>query len=254
MSNTLFVGFNKTLELPKRGFLYIGDEVPDVPQARVFDPLKHSFNPLKGLDYRKECDIVDSFDVAFPRGDGTLTKDTGLDFIAECLQAKPKSLRQLVPVPAKTASTGHVWAYNKVRRILRSPVLSAALCNAAPPAFSFNTRSVILARINRAELGDFDALVLGLFLIAQFKEQIVLEDGGFYLRELHANLLREGRLIAGVNVLEELPPKLRRLALQQCERFAEGTTYEDAVELAKYDCGFPPGALEYNGFISEAMA
>jgi hypothetical protein len=59
--------------------------------------------------------------------------------------------------------------------LLVSPILKRVLCN--PTNFSFNPRSAILARLNRAELGDFDALVLGLFLMAHFKGQVVVPKG-----------------------------------------------------------------------------
>jgi hypothetical protein len=61
-----------------------------------------------------------------------------------------------------------------VADLLASPVLSRVLCN--PTNFSFNPNSVILARLNRAELGDFDALILGLLLMAQCKRQVVVHD------------------------------------------------------------------------------
>jgi hypothetical protein len=50
--NKLHVGFTRTIELPKDGFLLIDDEVRDIPRSRVFDPLKHSFNPLKDIEYK----------------------------------------------------------------------------------------------------------------------------------------------------------------------------------------------------------
>jgi hypothetical protein len=34
-------------------------EVPDISRARIFDPAKHSFNPLKGIDYRKARALAD---------------------------------------------------------------------------------------------------------------------------------------------------------------------------------------------------
>lgn len=58
----------------------------------------------------------------------------------------------------------------------------------------------------------------------------------------------------GVNHLGELPPKLRAAALLIAEKVASGAIYHDAVELAKFDCAFPPGANEYNAFIERAMA
>jgi hypothetical protein len=68
--------------------------------------------------------------------------------------------------------------------------------------------SKICARLNRAELGDFDCLILGLFLMAQFKGQMIVEDFGFYGRDAHLGLIRENRLIAGLNFLDDLSPKL----------------------------------------------
>jgi hypothetical protein len=50
---------------------------------------------------------------------------------------------------------------------------------------------VILVKLNRADLGEFDALVLGLFLMAHFKGQVVVPDFGFYGREGQVSLMRE---------------------------------------------------------------
>ena len=83
-----------------------------------------------------------------------------------------------------------------IRRLMRSPVLRRVLCN--PTNFTFKPNSVNMARIDRAELGDFDALVLGLLLISQFKGQVVVPDFGFYGRDAHVSLIRQKRLIAGV--------------------------------------------------------
>jgi hypothetical protein len=58
--------------------------------------------------------------------------------------------------------------------LLVSPVLRRVLCN--PTNFSFNPNSVIQARIDRVELGDFDALVLGLLLMSHTKSQLVVPE------------------------------------------------------------------------------
>jgi len=76
--------------------------------------------------------------------------------------------------------------------LLQSPVLKNVLCK--PTNFSFKTKSLILARINRAELGDFDALILALFLIEQSKGQVIVPDFGFYGRDVHVSLMREERI------------------------------------------------------------
>src|ERR1700735_26576 len=77
-------------------------------------------------------------------------------------------------------------------------VLRRVLCN--PMNFSFNSNSVIQARIDRAELGDFDALVLGLLLVSHAKGQVVVGDFGFYGRDIHSRLIREEQLIAGSSI------------------------------------------------------
>lgn len=135
--------------------------------------------------------------------------------------------------------------------LLASPVLSRMLCN--PTNFSFNPRSVILARINRKELGDFDALIIGLLLMAHFDGQVIVPDFGFYGRECHMRLIREGRLIAGVNVLGELAPKLRQGVLLIKDKVASGTTVEDAETLAKYE-RLAPGTNGFNDYVGAAIA
>jgi hypothetical protein len=59
--NKLFVGFSKSVEPPKGGYLLITDEVPDIPRSRVFDPMKHSFNPLKDIDYKRARELSRTF-------------------------------------------------------------------------------------------------------------------------------------------------------------------------------------------------
>jgi hypothetical protein len=145
---------------------------------------------------------------------------------------------------------GSIEALETVDDILVSPVLRQVLCN--PTNFSFNPRSTILARINRAELGDFDCSVLGLLLMAHFKGQIVLPDAGFYLRDTHVSYIRENRLIAGCNFLAELPPKLRQAALLINEKVPSDTTMEDAETLARYG-GPVDGTTGFNDIVQVAM-
>src|ERR1700690_1747043 len=118
--NRIYSGITKSLDLPEGGYLMIDDEVRDIPRARVFDPKLHNFNPLKDLDYRKACDFLDTLDILFSRGESTLTKDTGLDFIGDALEEHPRTLADLIPEPDKKSSPGHIWAHGKIKRLLRS--------------------------------------------------------------------------------------------------------------------------------------
>jgi hypothetical protein len=46
MQNKLYIGFPKKIETPSGGLLFIDDEVPEIPKARIFDPRFDSFNPF----------------------------------------------------------------------------------------------------------------------------------------------------------------------------------------------------------------
>jgi len=75
--NTLYVGFSKEVELPPRGYLFIDDDVPEIPQSRVFDPTEHSFNPLKNIDYRTARALSELLYTISPQGENTLTVRNG---------------------------------------------------------------------------------------------------------------------------------------------------------------------------------
>lgn len=136
--------------------------------------------------------------------------------------------------------------------LLASPVLKRVFCETAP-VFSFNPRSVIQARINRAELGEFDPLVLGLFLIGHYKGQVVVPDFGFYGRDAHTSLIRENKLIAGVNFLDELSDKLKDNILLIKDKQASGATTQDAETLATYMSGFERGTQGFSSYVQAAM-
>lgn len=220
--NKLYVGFTKEIELPKGGYLLIADEAPDFPKPKIFDPAKHSFNPLKGLTPKRAREITSVLYSMYPQGSNTLTVRKGQWALAPAL----------VEASRLDKVRGDEEVSGLVGDLLFSPVLRRVFCE--PPNFLFNPVSKICARLNRAELGEFDCLTIGLMLLSVFRGQIVLPSGGFYLRDAHASLIRENRLIFGVNTLSELPPKLRQRALLIEEKVPSGTTIEDAETLAGY--------------------
>lgn len=252
--NNLLVGTDRKtdalLKLTKGRFLFIGDdEVADAfaehfPKVKQFTLLQHTLNPLRRLDYVAQCNFIDAMMAAFPAGENTLTKEGVPEAFFEEFDRNPKRLDDLFL--EKSDNPSYLSAQRMVRRILRSPLLEQTLCY--PTNFDFN-RSVIV-RLDRAELGDFDAFVLATLLIGQHKGQVIVPDGDFYLCPLHQNLINQHRLTAGVKLLSELPRGMhpihfdRRLPLQ--------CTHEDAVEIAKYDCDFLPGTDGYSAFIQAA--
>lgn len=242
MRNKLYVGFDRSIDLPKGGFLFIDDEAPDLPdwkRARVFDPTKHSINPLKGLDEKKADELANVLYAISPQGENTLTVRNGRRGLRDAL-LKAKDFNHV---------DGDDEVEGMVSDILFFPVLKQVLCN--PPNFSFG-RGMNFARLNRAEIGDHVALVLGVLLMSHFKGQVVVPDFGFYGRDIHVSLIREGRLIAGVNFLEELPEKLRQNCLLIEDKVLTGATVEDAETAARY-AGYGRGTQGFKDFVDEAV-
>lgn len=252
--NKLHIGFTKTVELPKGGFLFIDDKPPDVPRARIFDPAKHCFNPLKDIDYKRARELSDILYTINPQGENTLTVRNGKRALLKALLPKERGKNywgKNSNAPRLDRIEGDDEVSGMIDDILASPVLKRVLCN--PTNFSFNPNSVILAKLDRTELGEFDALVLGLLLIAHYPGQLVIPDFGFYGRDVHTSLVRGERLIAGVNFLAELPPVLRRGVLLMKDKVPSGATFEDAETLALY-ARLEPKTNAYNDFIHGAMA
>jgi len=238
--NQLHVGFACNIELPKSG-LFINDEIPKIPRSRIFDIEKHCFNPLQNIDYRKARQIADVLYTTTPQGENTLTVRNG----------RRALLRALLEAERLDKIDGDEEVMGMIDDILISPVLRRILCN--PTNFSFNPNSLILVRLNRAELGDFDALVLCLLLMSHFQGQIIIPDFGFYGRLAHISLIRQDRLIAGVNTLSELEPRLRHNILLIKDKVASGATSDDADTLARYAM-LVPNTNAYRDFVTEAMA
>src|SRR5207237_2684362 len=75
--NQIYIGLSKKIELPKRGYLLIDDEVPTIPRSRVFDPKVHCFNPLENIDYKRAREIAEVLYTIAPQGENTLTVRNG---------------------------------------------------------------------------------------------------------------------------------------------------------------------------------
>lgn len=240
MMNELHVGFGRNVEPYRSGCLFMTDEVMDVPRSRVFDPLIHHFNPLRGVNYKRARELSEVIYTAFPQGENTLTVRNG----------KRALLRALMSFNRLDRIKGDEEVMGLVGDILASPVLSKVFCGGKQ--FSFNPDAVVIARIDRRELGDFDALMLGLFLLATYQGQVVVPELGFYGRDAHAALIREGRLIAGVDSLGDLPPRLSRAALSIKDKIARAALFEDAKTLALY-AGKMPGTDGFDTFVKDAM-
>lgn len=248
--NKLIIGLaDKTYDIDtKAGFLLIDDgPIADVflerfKRAKEFNPSTHSFNPLP-MTYRKAREFSDI--VFGDAGKDTLTVRNGKRALTQIL-LNAEHLDKL----EGSRSDADKEALANIDDLLLSPVLKKVLCNPAP-RWLFSGSSVV-ARINRAELGDNDARIIGSLLISKFNGQIIVPDFGFYARDFHASLFRENRLIAGVYSLSELNPKMRNLALL-VEKTGRQCTFDDAETLARYE-GLVPSTNAYNARVEQMMS
>lgn len=261
--NALIVGTKKTdsiLEHLPDSFLLIDDgpiidayldehplpkdwkEISESPSITLFDVEKDSFNPLTNINYRRAKEFISVLDAIFPEGENTLTKKTSNFQLLTALLSNPKRLDKLIRPNKENAD-----AYQKIQTLLLSPVLERVLCRAT----SFPLKGIILARLNRAELGDFDCFVIANLLISQYKGQVVIPDFGFYACPFHTSLIRQDRLIAGVNFIDEAP-KLRNNLLLIEEKIGKHCTVEDAETLADF-AGIRKSSVDYRDFIQTSM-
>lgn len=77
--------------------------------------------------------------------------------------------------------------------------------------------------------------------------------GDFYGRDAHISLIRENRLIAGVNFIGELPAKMRQSVLLIKDKVGKGATADDARTLAMY-AGLVEGTVGFTDFVQGAVS
>lgn len=256
--NSLLVGTNKTFDIDFSSSVLVIDDGPVIDALKLpskktathFDLSKHGLNPLRGMNYKRAKDFVSIMDAVYPEGASTLTRKNSNFVLLNALVGKVDRLDNLLqPDPKDPAAQD---AHQKIATLLISPVLKTVFCKSE----HLSLRGVVLARLDRAVIGDFDAFVLASFLVSQFKGRLVIPDFGFYGREFHMALIRQNRLTAGLNFLTEAPPALRQALLTIPQKIASGTTYEDAVVLANYEGLRPDPSIAdnpYNRFIDQAM-
>jgi hypothetical protein len=250
--NALIVGANKTTildHLPEGDFLMI-DDGPIIEKLRYrgrkFDVLRNSFNPLKDLSYRTAREFVAVLNAVFPEGENTLTKaNTRFQLLRALTGTKHERLSTLISDTKETHD-----AYQTLQTLLLSPVLRRVIDNPRRRDFAFT--GTITAWLDRALLGDFDAFVLGNLLISQYPGPIVIPDFGFYALPAHSTLIRQDRLIAGLNTFDEVP-ELKNLLLQMETKVGRRCAPEDAELLARYS-GFKRDAHGYSNFIEQCIA
>jgi hypothetical protein len=239
--NSLLIGnadkTKRLLQLAQQPFLLIDDgELCDAflrefPRATLFDIAHHTFNPLQqGIDYKGARD----FATAIYGEKDLMTYRDGKRALTRILLQSPR-LDKLTEVNHK----GTPDALDTIDDLLLSPVLRRVLCN--PTNFSF--KGSMIAKIDRAEVGDFDAFVLAVLLVQQFRKQVIVPDFGFYARDFHTSLIRENRLVASLNSLSEVSAPMQQALLGIKSKTIYRTTSDDAKRLIVYTKHQEPNIL-----------
>ena len=254
----LILGTDKTdtvLEHLPESYLLIDDgpviDAVTFPKRRKVTHLDfstHALNPLKGMSYQKARQFIAILDAIFPEGADTLTKKTANFIILKALLRHRKKLDTLIWLPEKPTS-GQYDAYQKIETLLLSPLLKHFLTS---PTERFSVRGIVIARLDRATLGDFDCFVLGNLLAANYPKTVVMTDFGFYATPPHIQLMRQQRLIAGLSFLDEVPTKIRQQLLLMPTKLARRCTFDDAEILAGY-AGLAKGTVAESDFIAAAI-
>jgi len=191
-----------------------------------FDVTKHHFNPLKDIDPRRARNLANAIYSAYPQGENTLTVRNGRRALAKLLLSHTR----LNQIKGNKRDPAIAEALGVLDDILFSPDLKDILCK----PLNFSADGVVLLRLNRAEFGEFESFVLANLFIAQYPHTVVIPDFGFYSQPGHSTLIRQNRLIAGVNFLDEVPEKMRNSLLLIEDKQGHHCTAKDAEVLADY--------------------
>jgi hypothetical protein len=123
---------------------------PTTPKAKIFDPLKHSFNPLKNIDRKTARELAEVLYTTSAQGENTLTVRNGRRALAQALSAGTRFDKLNVRSDIKGVKEE---VEGMLAELLFTDVVRNAVCSQNDfPFIGRNTN--VFARINRAELGN----------------------------------------------------------------------------------------------------
>ena len=254
--NILLIGADKSQllpHIPNDNFLLIDDgplsEIVSETNRTIrhFNPEKHSFNFLKNITPQKARDLANVFYASDPGGENTLTVRNGKRALAKLL----KNAKKFDRITGDEKDPAIVEALGLLDSVLFTDQVRNVLVKRA----NFSLTGTIIAKLDRAKMGDFDCFVLANLLISQYQGTVIIPDFGFYQSPLNASLLRQERLIAGINSFDEVPDFKNQL-IQVEQKIGARCTPKDAELLAQY-AGLhqDPTRVDnpYNCFIAKAI-
>jgi len=107
----------------------------NLPKTKLFDPLKHSFNPLQRISVRKAREIAEVLYTVSSQGENTLTVRNGRRALRGAFSHSKQLDRLRFDTQSKDAREE---AEGMIDDLLASPVLRRVFCGKGKPAFLFN--------------------------------------------------------------------------------------------------------------------
>lgn len=211
-------------------------------RARIFDPERHHFNPLANTTEEKAWAIAEVLYAADPGGENTLTVRNGKQALAEMLVTTTR----LDKLHGDSKDPAQAEALRTVRSVTFFPLMTRVLCTGR----QFDFSGSVVAKVDRAKLGEKQALTLALLLIGQHQGHIVVPDGT-YLRDMHMSLLRQSRLTVGARSLSELPDTISIRDFDTV--WGQAMDEADALTLATR-FGLRRGLEGHTDFVEQRMA
>jgi len=122
---------------------------------------------------------------------------------------------------------------SKVGKLLMSPTLRN-IFGQQFSTFSLSAPKIVIAKLDRAKLGDLTTYLLGSLLIARSVNHTYVHQLGFFSSDHLAAHITRGNFTVTVDFLDQLTPKLRQTVLQFDQKYVFKTNRDDAQELAFY--------------------
>ena len=249
----------------------LADRVPVelTEQTTYLDPadVAHPFglNVLEGVSdddrHKVAKDICAYFDAMFPEGPTTLSRARSNYALLNCLRVlldTPNSTflgitKLLSDSSYRTACIGHCsdpvvlsfwhdefpkWKaedllplQSKLGELLTSPLIRNILGQSHS---TFRFTGNLIVNLDRKEIGDQAAYLLGSLFITRAKGPVYINGLGFFASDHLVSMFSEDRFTVAVDYLDQLPRKLQQAVLSITDKTVFRTTEEDAERLKHY--------------------
>jgi hypothetical protein len=131
---------------------------------------------------------------------------------------------------AKQSQAAIAPLLNKIGTLLMSPTIRNII-GQVRSTFSLTKGNIVIANLDRADIGDLTARLLGGLLIARSAGHVYINDFAFFASEHFASLLSQERFSISLSFLDELPPKLQQSVLSIEDKIVLKTSPADAERL-----------------------